>query len=64
MNIIEAAKKLADGKYIRRRSWRYTSLVAEDQKEPISFWQLGVRRDTAGISVEDLLADDWEYFDE
>lgn len=64
MNIIEAAKELKNGKYIRRKEWVGFIFVLFNNNSLLYKYSQDEKIIDLNLKLNDLLADDWEVIDE
>lgn len=60
MNIIEAAKELKSGKYIRRKEWIGFIFVLFNNNSLLFKYSQDEKIIDLNLKLNDLLADDWE----
>lgn len=60
MNIIEAAKELKSGKYIRRKEWVGFIFVLFNNNSLLFKYSQDEKIIDLNLKLSDLLADDWE----
>lgn len=60
MNIIEAAKELKNGKYIKRKEWVGFMFVLFNHNSLLFKFPQDNKISDITIKLNDLLADDWE----
>lgn len=60
MNIIEAAKELKSGKYIRRKEWVGFIFVLFNNNSLLFKYSQDEKIIDLNLKLNDLLADDWE----
>jgi hypothetical protein len=64
MNIIEAAKELKSGKYIRRKEWVGFIFVFFNNNSLLFKYSQDEKIIDLNLKLNDLLADDWEILEE
>ena len=64
MNIIEAAKELKNGKYIRRKEWVGFIFVLFNNNSLLFKYSQEEKIIDPNLKLNDLLADDWEILEE
>lgn len=64
MNIIEAAKELKSGKYIRRKEWVGFIFVLFNNNSLLFKYSQDEKIIDLNLKLNDLLADDWEILEE
>lgn len=64
MNIIEAAKELKSGKYIKRKEWVGFIFVLFNNNSLLFKYSQDEKIIDLNLKLNDLLADDWEILEE
>jgi hypothetical protein len=64
MNIFEAAKELKNGKYIKRKGWVGFMFVLFNNNSLLFKYSQENRISDITITLNDLLAEDWEILED